>query len=116
MEKKKIDDVLLRLGIPAHLSGFAYITAALETALERPEGARLPVQELYQAVAEKYGVKDYQVERNIRRAIEVGWLYGDMDAQRAYFGSSVRGNTGRPTNAQLIATLAHALREEGAGE
>lgn len=112
MKRHRISALLLELGTPAHLSGFGFLLDAVELVGERPELLRRMTGELYPAVAEGRASTPRKVERAIRFAIEAAWLRGVPEIQEKYFGSSVSVETGKPTNAQYIATLAHHLRME----
>lgn len=49
------------------------------------------------------------VERAIRHAIEVAWDRGDVDVLQRYFGYTVSGLKGKPTNSEFIAMIADKL-------
>ena len=102
---KEIQDVLLQIGMPANLMGFAYLTRAIQVALEDPDALHHIMNKLYVEVAEDYHSTPSRVERTIRSAIEVAWTYGDLDYIDSLFKNSVNPMKGQPTNSQLIARL-----------
>lgn len=102
---KEIQDVLLHIGIPANLSGFIYITSAVQLVLLDSSELHHIVKRLYVDVANNCNSTPQRVERAIRHAIEVAWTYGDLDYIDDLFKSSVNPLRGQPTNSQLIARL-----------
>lgn len=69
MNRAKIEDVLLQMGIPAGIKGFNYIADAIQIFDER--GTNISItKELYPAVAEKNDTTPSRTERAIRHAFE----------------------------------------------
>ena len=64
---------------------------------------------LYPAVAKKYSTTASRVERAIRHAIELAWDRGDVEMLQKYFGSTVSGARGKPTNSECIAMIADRM-------
>lgn len=70
MNRTKIEDALLAMGVPAGIKGFNYIADAIQIFDER--GTNISItKELYPAVAEKNGTTPSRTERSIRHAFEV---------------------------------------------
>lgn len=70
MNRAKIEDALLAMGVPAGIKGFDYITDAVEIFNER--GTNISItKELYPTIAEKNGTTPPMAERAIRYAFEV---------------------------------------------
>ena len=67
---------------------------------------------LYPGIAKKYQTTPSRVERAIRHAIEVAWDRGDVDVLQEYFGFTVSGTKGKPTNSEFISMVADKLRLE----
>lgn len=67
---------------------------------------------LYPTVAKKFKTTSSRVERAIRHAIEVAWDRGDVDTLQEYFGFTVSGTKGKPTNSEFISMVADRLRLE----
>ena len=65
---------------------------------------------LYPQVAKKYNTTPSRVERAIRHAIEVAWDRGDIEVLQRYFGYTVSGVKGKPTNSEFIALIADKLQ------
>ena len=69
-------------------------------------------KELYPAIAKKYDTTPSRVERAIRHAIELAWDRGDTEKINKFFGYTVNGEKGKPTNSEFIAIIADKLRLE----
>jgi two-component system response regulator (stage 0 sporulation protein A) len=102
---KEIQDMLLQLGMPANLLGFAYFTRAIQVALTKPEMLHHIMNGLYVEVAHEYNSTPASVERTMRHALAVTWMYGDLDTIDDLFKNSVNPIKGSPTNSQFIARL-----------
>ena len=68
-------------------------------------------KELYPEVARHFATKPARVERAIRTAIQITWLYGNMPVINTIFGNTIRPDKGVPTNTQLLAGLYFFLKE-----
>ena len=69
MNRAKIEDVLLAMGVPAGIKGFNYISDAIQIFDERGTDISI-TKELYPAVAERNNTTPSRVERAIRHAFE----------------------------------------------
>ena len=65
---------------------------------------------LYPSIAKKFKTTSSRVERAIRHAIEVAWDRGDIETLQNYFGYTVSGVKGKPTNSEFISMIADRLR------
>lgn len=96
--RKKIQDVLLKLGVTPNLKGFAFICDAVE--MINKEG-RIKVTYIYDKIARDNNEKTMRVERAIRHAIshvnEETW-------------KSIGGGTGLK-NSEFLFTLELLIRE-----
>lgn len=68
-------------------------------------------KELYPNIANKYSTTPSRVKREIRHAIEVTWLKGNIDVIDKIFGYTV-SNKERQTNSEFIAMIADKIRFE----
>ncbi len=110
--ESKVTDVLLKLGVPAHIKGYQYLREAILLASEEPDIINAVTKELYPAVARKFATMSSRVERAIRHAIEVAWDRGDVDVLHSFFGYTVQTSRGKPTNSEFIAMISDKLRME----
>ena len=70
MNRAKIEDTLLAMGVPAGIKGFNYIADAMQIFDER--GTNIGItKELYPAIAKKNNATPSRAERAIRHAFEV---------------------------------------------
>ena len=60
---------LLKIGVKPHYKGFNYLVSALAHTMDSI--TRIPMLELYDLVAEEYGITSKQVERCIRTLIGI---------------------------------------------
>ena len=109
----QIDKVLLDLGVPDHLLGYGYLHTAIAMALEDPELVRQTTYVLYPAVAKCHGTHPNRIERDIRHAIECGWMRCDLQMQEKYFGGKVDPRRCKPKNSEFIARVANVIRWQG---
>lgn len=86
MNRAKIEDVLLAMGVPAGIKGFNYIADAVEIFDER--GTNISItRELYPAIAKKNNTTTSRAERAIRHAFDVARSpKGNYDVVEKYIG------------------------------
>ena len=106
----KVTEILLKLGVPAHIKGYQYLRESILISTEIPDIINAVTKELYPSVAKKFMTTSSRVERAIRHAIEVAWDRGDIDTLNSYFGYTVQTSRGKPTNSEFIAMIADRLR------
>lgn len=96
--RKEINELLLKLGIPASLNGFDYIARAIELSVKQKMAMR---KGIYTLIAEENGTKAQRVERSIRHAI----TKIDKDVYKQYGGRYYK-------NSDVIYTLALHFKED----
>lgn len=86
MNRAKIEDALLAMGVPAGIKGFAYIADAIQIFDEM--GTNISItKELYPAIAKKNNTTPSRVERAIRHAFERVRSYGgNLEIVNHYIG------------------------------
>lgn len=85
MNRAKIEDTLISMGIPTGIKGFTYIVDAVEIFDER--GTNISItKELYHSIAEKNNTTPSRAERAIRHAFEVARSKGKSEAVNYYIG------------------------------
>ena len=107
---EQITNLFLTLGIPAHIKGYQYLREAIMMAVEDIESVSAITKVLYPSIAKKFKTTSSRVERAIRHAIEVAWDRGDIETLQNYFGYTVSGVKGKPTNSEFISMIADRLR------
>jgi two-component system response regulator (stage 0 sporulation protein A) len=110
----EIVELLRRVGVPAHVKGYAYLKDALDICWADKSYLGGITKRLYPAIAKREDATPSRVERAIRRAIEAGFRSDDhSDAYKSLFGySSLNVGHRQPTNSEFIATLVEQLNIE----
>ena len=106
----QVTKIIHQIGVPAHIKGYQYLRTAILMTIEDNEAINSVTKILYPAVAKKYQTTTSRVERAIRHAIEVAWDRGDVDTLNSYFGYTIQGSRGKPTNSEFIAMIADNMR------
>nr|WP_297175667.1 sporulation transcription factor Spo0A [uncultured Agathobaculum sp.] len=106
----RVTDVIHQIGVPAHIKGYQYLREAIMMAVEDMEAVSAITKVLYPSIAKKFRTTSSRVERAIRHAIEVAWDRGDIETLQSYFGYTVSGVKGKPTNSEFISMIADRLR------
>lgn len=105
-----VTEVILDIGIPAHVKGYHYARRAIMLCVEDQKMISLVTKVLYPTIAKEFGTTPSRVERAIRHAIEIAWDRGNVDTLNEYFGYTINNGRGKPTNSEFIAMLADKLR------
>lgn len=108
--KRYVSELMLELGIPAHLRGYYYLREAVLLSAEDMELVGSVTKLLYPVIAKEYKTTLQRVERAIRNAIEVSWERGNPDIFEELFGFSRITGSARPTNSEYIARIADKVR------
>ena len=102
--------IIHEIGVPAHIKGYQYLREEIMMAVEDIESVSAITKVLYPSIAKKFHTTSSRVERAIRHAIEVAWDRGDIETLQSYFGYTVSGVKGKPTNSEFISMIADRLR------
>lgn len=106
----EVTRIIHEIGVPAHVKGYQYLRDARMLVVEEINYLGAVTKELYPAIADKYDTTPSRVERAIRHAIELAWDRGDIDKINKFFGYTINGDRGKPTNSEFIAIIADRLR------
>ena len=104
----QVSNLLLSLGVPTRLNGYALVREAILIMARNPDYAI--TKELYPAVAAACNCKKDHVERSIRSAIQIAWKNRDEQVWGNYFRPEIDGAIPRPSNGTFITRLADSLR------
>ena len=104
-----VTDIIHEIGVPAHIKGYQYLREAIILTIRDMDAINAVTKVLYPEVARKFGTTPSRVERAIRHAIEVAWDRGDVEVLQKFFGYTVSGIKGKPTNSEFIAMIADHL-------
>lgn len=105
-----VTEVILHIGIPAHIKGYHYIREAIILSVNDTNMINSVTKLLYPTIAKTFSTTSSRVERAIRHAIEIAWDRGDVDTLNAYFGYTINTGRGKPTNSEFIAMISDKLR------
>lgn len=108
--ERYITDIMLDIGVPAHLKGYHYLRDAILLSGRDMEVVSSVTKLLYPTIAKRFRTTDQKVERAIRNAIEVSWERGNEDTFEKLFGYSASKGRNRPTNSEYIARIADKIR------
>ena len=103
-------EVMLDIGVPAHLKGYYYLRDAIMMTEKDAEVVTSVTKLMYPAIAKRYKTTDQKVERAIRNAIEISWNRGNAQTFAKLFGYSLQDGRPRPTNSEYIARVADKIR------
>ena len=106
----RVTEVIHQVGVPAHIKGYQYLREAIIMAIRDMESVGAITKIMYPGIAKKFHTTASRVERAIRHAIEVAWDRGDIETLQSYFGYTVSGVKGKPTNSEFISMIADRLR------
>ena len=108
----RITKMIQEIGIPAHIKGYHYIRTGIFFCVKNDSLLSSVTKILYPKIAKFYNSTPSRVERAIRHAIEVAWDRGDVEVLNSYFGYTINGNKGKPTNSEFIAMLSDKIKLE----
>jgi len=104
-----VTEIIHEIGVPAHIKGYQYLREAIILTINDMDAINAVTKVLYPEVARKFSTTPSRVERAIRHAIEVAWDRGDVETLQKFFGYTVSGIKGKPTNSEFIAMIADHL-------
>ncbi len=104
-----VTEIIHEIGVPAHIKGYQYLREAIILTINDMDVINAVTKVLYPEVAKKFNTTPSRVERAIRHAIEVAWDRGDVETLQKFFGYTVSGIKGKPTNSEFIAMIADCL-------
>ena len=107
--EQKVVDVLFRIGVPEHCSGYALLKTAIVLVIEDNSLIDNMMSGLYPALAKKHSSTVSRVERNIRNIIQIIWNRGNLDYLADIFANTIHSRKGTPSNSHFIATVADLI-------
>lgn len=108
--ERYITEIMLDIGVPAHLRGYHYLRDAILLSGKDMEVVSSVTKLLYPTIAKRFKTTNQKVERAIRNAIEVSWTRGNTETFEKMFGYSASSGRTRPTNSEYIARIADKVR------
>lgn len=104
----RVTEVLINLGIPAHLLGYQYLREAIMVTIERSQMIHSITKGLYPAIAAHFNITVPKVERAMRHAISLTKERGNPLLIDRLFGQNTKFD--RTSNSRFIATIADNIR------
>lgn len=108
--ERYITDIMLDIGVPAHLKGYFYLRDAILLSGKDMNVVGSVTKLLYPTIAKRFHTTDQKVERAIRSVIEVSWSRGNTNTFQEMFGYSPLTGRNRPTNSEYIVRIADKVR------
>ena len=84
--ERYITEIMLDIGVPAHLKGYYYLRDAIMMTGRDVEVVTSVTKLMYPVIARHFKTTDQKVERAIRNAIEVSWMRGNTQTFSRLFG------------------------------
>lgn len=107
-----VTNLLLEIGIPAHIKGYQYIREGIMLSFYDKNMLHYITKCLYPTIAKKYKTTSSSVERTIRHAIEVAFRRGNRQVLEEIFSNTICSKKTKLTNSEFIALLTDKLRLE----
>lgn len=107
-----VTNLLLEIGIPAHIKGYQYIREGIMLSFYDKNMLHYITKCLYPTIAKKYKTTSSSEERTIRHAIEVAFRRGNRQVLEEIFSNTICSKKTKPTNSEFIALLTDKLRLE----
>lgn len=104
--EKDVFQMMLDMGVPAHLKGYRYMKVAVYMTIKDLKVVGSVTKLLYPVIAKRYNTTDGKVERAIRNAVEIAWMRGNRQTFERLFGYCLESGQGRPTNSEFILAIA----------
>ena len=109
---QKLVDILLTVGISAHLQGYYFLKESIKLAIENPTYINAVTKIMYPKVADRFKTTACRVERAIRHALEVSFNKGKIMKLNELFGLRILDKNEKPTNSEFVALVADRLSLE----
>ena len=108
LEQQDIENMLIELGAPVNLKGFAYMAEAIQ----QYQPGMFITKELYPQIAKTFQTTAARVERAIRWII--GHIFDRNDPEDIYriFGNTPSRRNGMLTNAEFISLVKFRLEQQ----
>lgn len=105
----EVSNILLEIGIPSSLSGAKYLVRAVQIAMKNKQ-ALLGLRKLvYPVIALEFETRPANVERAIRRAIEIASNKNKIVKLNQIFNLEIYLPMDRPSNSEFIALLCNRI-------
>ena len=102
-------EILLELGVPTNMEGFAYLKDAIRLRYINPYWT--VTNHIYPAISRKDGglLSNDQIDTAIRGAINCAWEDADLVLWKLFFPTILKRRIKKPTNKEFIYELAYIV-------
>lgn len=116
--KRRIFELLNRLGVQANRAGREYLEDGILRMMQDRSLLYNITGRLYPAIAKEFGVSAAIVSKVICNAISAAFIRGDLEELHRFFGNTISGSKGKPTNSEFMCMCARwlLLEEEDENE
>lgn len=104
-----ISNILLQIGIPVNIKGYAYLREAITIKVHDPRSEMPVTKILYPEVAKKFQTTPVRVERAIRHAIKVAWSRAEQYSHDKKLICPYLNYEKRPTNSEFISMIVECI-------
>lgn len=102
--EEEIISLFKMIGIPSYLKGYKCLVKGILLMIEY--NFDIPItKKLYPIIANEFHMNVHQVEKNIRKAIEVSWSNIEPELIDKLFGYTISINKDHPTNSHFMITI-----------
>ncbi len=108
--ESSITNLMIKIGIPAHIKGYKYIREGVMNIITDPEGSRSVTKVIYPKIAKTFNTTPSRVERAIRHGIEICCNRGNTEILYELFPYLKDGNKISVTNSEFLFTIVDKLR------
>ena len=107
----EIKRIFNKMGLPSYLKGYNCLLKAILITIHNDCKISM-TKKLYPLIANELHVKPIQVEKNIRKAIEVIWTNIDPIIVDKLFGYTINALKDHPTNSHFILTISKYISKK----
>lgn len=113
ISKSDIIELIMQLGVPAHVKGYNYLIFALTELINNPNFDENGItKSIYPNIAIHFETTSMKIERAIRNAIEIAFNRGNLELSQKIFGHSINVNKSKPTNSEFLYGIKAYLERE----
>ncbi len=118
IRRRRIFELLNRLGVQANRAGREYLEDGILWMMRDKSLLYNITGRLYPAIAQDFGVTADIVSKAICNAISAAFSRGDLEELGRFFGNTISGSKGKPTNSEFMCMCARwlLLEEEDENE
>lgn len=110
--KRRVEETISAIGVRESLLGYPMLVRAICLVVENPCYLQAITKIVYPTVAKETNSTPARAERCMRHAIDSVFERCDTSVINQFFGNSLSLHSGKCTNSEFIAKVAHRVRQE----